>query len=541
MISSQNNIIISKTLSYRPSKQLTSVNLCIITLVSLVTISSLLVTSVDCDVFSSTAHLRSLMYLERHLIHTLNDYVKQVQRKLGEVKKYVDEFTQTAGRPEYSGQEESDAIIGNPIQAFQLVKRLTVDWTDLQKTLSDDGWDKVQQLIDEYQELLPTKEDLRGAALALVRLTDTYMLNMSDISRGNIFDLHTKVYLSARDCLYLAKHSFNNGYYGQSIEWFQQALQKAQLEGNRTAPIEEIIPFYNMALQIHDDLSPSFWSNVSMILNATKPPHTMRFVDGDNDDYRDYQALCRGEVARTPFETKDLNCYYSNMDSKWLILQPVKVEVHYQKPFIAIFHDLMTDKESDAIRDMAAPMLTRARVQTDCARDDEVSDTRTSQTTWFSEDEHELIARINRRVSEVTGLSTIMHLSHSELMQVANYGMGGHYTPHYDYLIVDRPPEERHLVPEREAYAGDRTATLMFYLSDVIKGGGTVFPRLGVALTPNKNSAAFWFNLRRNGEAFEDTIHGACPVLVGEKWVANHWIREIGQTFRRKCTLNPED
>lgn len=58
-----------------------------------------------------------------------------------------------------------------------------------------------------------------------------------------------------------------------------------------------------------------------------------------------------------------------------------------------------------------------------------------------------------------------MQASHSELMQVANYGMGGHYTPHYDYLIVDRPENERHLVPAREFSAGDRTATLMFYVS----------------------------------------------------------------------------
>lgn len=101
-------------------------------------------------------------------------------------------------------------------------------------------------------------------------------------------------------------------------------------------------------------------------------------------------------------------------------------------------------------------------MQTDV--EEEISDTRTSQTSWFSEDDHELVARINKRVSEITGLSTIMRLSHSELMQVANYGMGGHYSPHYDYLIVDRPPEERHLVPDAEAYAGDRTATLMFYV-----------------------------------------------------------------------------
>lgn len=58
----------------------------------------------------------------------------------------------------------------------------------------------------------------------------------------------------------------------------------------------------------------------------------------------------------------------------------------------------------------------------------------------------------------------------------------------------------------------------LLQLTDVKRGGGTVFPRLGVKLTPKKNSAAFWYNLKRNGEGIEDTVHGACPVLMGEKW-----------------------
>lgn len=78
-------------------------------------------------------------------------------------------------------------------------------------------------------------------------------------------------------------------------------------------------------------------------------------------------------------------------------------------------------------------------------------------------------------------------------------------------------------------------------MTDVALGGGTVFPRLGVRLTPTKGSAAFWYNLYRNGEGIEETVHGACPVLMGEKWVSNHWIRERGQMTRRPCTLNEHE
>jgi len=30
-----------------------------------------------------------------------------------------------------------------------------------------------------------------------------------------------------------------------------------------------------------------------------------------------------------------------------------------------------------------------------------------------------------------------------------------------------------------------------------------------------------------------------CPVLIGNKWIANKWIHERGQEFRRPCSLDP--
>ena len=44
-----------------------------------------------------------------------------------------------------------------------------------------------------------------------------------------------------------------------------------------------------------------------------------------------------------------------------------------------------------------------------------------------------------------------------------------------------------------------------------------------------------WYNLKPNGDGDDNTRHAGCPVLLGSKWVANKWIHERGQEFRRPC------
>jgi hypothetical protein len=44
----------------------------------------------------------------------------------------------------------------------------------------------VESLSTEYAPVMPSEEDLTGAALALIRLQDTYNLNMSEMAAGKI-------------------------------------------------------------------------------------------------------------------------------------------------------------------------------------------------------------------------------------------------------------------------------------------------------------------------------------------------------------------
>ncbi len=42
------------------------------------------------------------------------------------------------------------------------------------------------------------------------------------------------------------------------------------------------------------------------------------------------------------------------------------------------------------------------------------------------------------------------------------------------------------------------------------------------------------------GDGIYTTRHAACPVLVGVKRVANKWLHERGQEFRRPSALGPD-
>lgn len=79
---------------------------------------------------------------------------------------------------------------------------------------------------------------------------------------------------------------------------------------------------------------------------------------------------------------------------------------------------------------------------------------------------------------------------------------------------------------------GNRIATVLIYLSTV-DGGATVFPHIGVRVEPRAGQAVFWHNLDESGQPIPRTLHAACPVISGSKWVANKWIHENGQ--RTQC------
>ena len=155
--------------------------------------------------------------------------------------------------------------------------------------------------------------------------------------------------------------------------------------------------------------------------------------------------------------------------------------------------------------------------------------------------ENDLLYKLSKKISKITKLKTFRPpeqmvpgarwaFVEAEPWQVGLYGPGGHYLPHWDAFDILDPQS----IGPGGVWVGNRIATFMFYLSHVV-GGATAFNRMGVAAIPSRGTGVFWYNLQRDGGREDLAMHGACPTLLGIKWVSNKWIREGEQVWRRPC------
>ena len=78
---------------------------------------------------------------------------------------------------------------------------------------------------------------------------------------------------------------------------------------------------------------------------------------------------------------------------------------------------------------------------------------------------------------------------------------------------------------EQLQYGGPRFTTFMLYLTSVEAGGHTIFPQAGISVKPHAGSALFWFNVGPRNNYDSRIIHLGCPILHGNKWIANKWVK----------------
>ncbi|GAV06584.1 hypothetical protein RvY_16550 [Ramazzottius varieornatus] len=519
------------------------------------------------EVFTSMAELENLIISEKDVVETLENYLAAEEARLLKVRRYTNEFKELYRKVAADGVEK---FIAHPVNTYRLIKRLTTDWKEIEDSLNAPLGREYLQIVFNQRSVLtfPTDEDLTGVAVALSRLQDTYRIDSLSIAKGKIKGVAVSPSLTPAECFELGRVLYNFKDYDHSIDWMTTALQRfddvpaTELSNDTTSRVDvlEYLAFGNYmkgdvrtALRFTNQLlayEPTHeraQNNIGYYEKeiAVRSEGRKKGDDGKTvvakkgtiqvkpnnweTEKRLYEVLCRGEKQADASVDPRLKCYYA-VPSPSFVVQPVKAELLNIDPDMLMYHQVVSDNEMTVIKMLAAPRLARATVQNSITGELETAHYRISKSAWLHKDDHEVIDRVNKRITAITGLDT----DYAEELQIANYGIGGHYEPHFDFA---RKAEAKAF---QSLGMGNRIATWLLYMSDVEAGGATVFPRLNKAFWPEKGSAVFWHNLHKNGEGDLRTRHAACPVLSGVKWVSNKWIHEYGQEFRRPCGLTPD-
>src|SRR5690606_22528368 len=191
-------------------------------------------------------------------------------------------------------------------------------------------------------------------------------------------------------------------------------------------------------------------------------------------------------------------------------------------PRIALFENLLSDAECDALIKASRGKLQRSKVVSNRGSGEFVDETRTSYGTWFDRSEHPLATKIQQRICELVRSP----VTHAEPLQILNYAEGGEYLPHFDYFETEGFEPQQTGVASPLQTGGQRIATVVVYLNNVEAGGGTIFPHIHLETRPKKGGALYFSYYLPDGSVDPLTLHGGSPVMRGEKWICTQWFRE---------------
>ncbi|KAH8252048.1 hypothetical protein KR038_011545, partial [Drosophila bunnanda] len=459
---------------------------------------------------------------------------------------------------------------------FKLTRLLYSDLEKWVNLLKEGPGVKEIVISQSLRPKMPTKIDYNEGLYAIHRLQSTYRLDPAEMANGllgerkyrlvpaipylkfsNYYYFYRCKAWSALECLTVGSVYYLDEKFQGAERWFQLALEKYYKNPKLLETFGWTRDFilgllmkasqscgrYIAALGYAEKAnSDTNWQEqIRRLQNLSRQPEVIKPIERKNR--YTFNTACRMVYP----DKESLHCHYLS-STPFLKLAPIQMEELNLEPPINMYHNLINEREISVLKNQSIPHLKRSQFFT---KDNKViqdfSNLRTCKTMRFQDNAHEkLIKNLNQRVTDATGLSVL----ESEEFQLTNYGIGGHLFEHHD-AGAD--------LSNQFWNTGNRVITALFYLSDVLQGGETLFPYLDLRVHTRKGSLLVWYNLLLNGTIDWRVEHISCPILMGDKWgkffevysidlvniflniyfhtVATKWLREKPQMFIRRCPL----
>ncbi|XP_028778662.1 probable prolyl 4-hydroxylase 7 [Neltuma alba] len=217
-----------------------------------------------------------------------------------------------------------------------------------------------------------------------------------------------------------------------------------------------------------------------------------------------------------------------NKERSSVAVDPARVTQLSWHPRAFVYKGFLSEEECDHLILLAKDKLEKSMVADNESGKSVASTVRTSSGMFLEYAQDDVVSRIEERIAAWTFLPK----ENGEPIQILHYENGQKYEPHFDFFHDE----------VNQRMGGHRVATVLMYLSDVEKGGETIFPNSeakssqpkdenwsecahrGYAVKPEKGDALLFFSLHLDATTDLSSLHGSCPVIKGEKWSATKWI-----------------
>lgn len=232
-----------------------------------------------------------------------------------------------------------------------------------------------------------------------------------------------------------------------ALDWLQQAYEKLQ-DSEESLELKEyfIVQIKEHLAMVHRKLgNPEIAEDHlnSIVVDEHMHPSKLtkkiisRLPEFSEDykklkesvSYKNFAPLCQG--IRSTEEKEILNCYLDSSKHPFFILAPLQVEPLLLDPFIRLYHNTLNDEQISKLIEYAEQYLHRSEVFKSAGKT-ESSEKRVSQQAWVGRSDMPVAEFMYRFVGLLSGFN----MTNAESMQVANYGVGGQYVPHFDFINV---------------------------------------------------------------------------------------------------------
>ncbi|XP_062121606.1 prolyl 4-hydroxylase subunit alpha-2-like [Drosophila sulfurigaster albostrigata] len=489
------------------------------------------------DYISSPTNKLKLLEQNEKLLMNLYEYIERLHEKIETLRKIGKHLHQ----PQVAAKGREEEFLSNPMNSLSLIRQTHADWTHVEILMEQPVGQKQMDYIRRMNERRPQLENVEEALVAMHRMKESYLLNVTDIAKGLLDGMQTDGKLSPLECYEMGLLYFNGSLYHKAVEWLEAAkklMDKAPSDayaflGLRRSNISYLLAksytalgdlqLARIVLQIEPDLSSRaeqlleyFQQNIPPVIKDEK------LIEFNGE----YAHLCSSSYKPKPTR---LLCSYKTSPTPFLRLAPFQMEQISKDPDIFVFHNMISSSEIALLEGETEALMDRELV---IAENDKLvhSNHRTLRHVWLphpqiSEEVQWLVSRIKQRMEDFSDL-IVLELDPMEMLK---YGFGGHFSIHSDFYNFTG------------AFMEDRIATIVVYLNDVPSGGGTMFPKLNMTVKAEAGKALLWYSIKPDTFDYETrTEHAGCPVKIGTKLVLAHWLYEHDHMFSLPCRQPPK-